>query len=52
MEDAVSSAASMVGHGSDALQVVLLSPGASAFEYFDNEYRRGDSFKDAIASLS
>ncbi len=48
MEDAFDSASSMVDHTSKALQVILLSPGASAFEYFGNEYLRGEIFSSIV----
>ena len=51
MEEAVTCASSRVGSKSNILQVVLLSPGASAFEYFGNEFSRGEAFKKAISLL-
>ena len=51
MEEAVENASSRLASKSNALQVVLLSPGASAYEYFGNEFARGDAFKKAISLL-
>lgn len=48
MEEALSSARSKIDSNSRALQVILLSPGASAFEYFENEYLRGDAFSNLV----
>lgn len=51
MGEAVSSAISRIDSSSKALQVVLLSPGANAFEHFSNEYFRGESFNEAVRAL-
>ena len=51
MEEAVENASSKLASKSNALQVVLLSPGASAYEYFGDEFARGDAFKKAISLL-
>ena len=51
MEEAVTYASSKLASKSNILQVVLLSPGASAFEYFGNEFSRGEAFKKAISLL-
>lgn len=51
MEEAVENASSKLASRSNALQVVLLSPGASAYEYFGDEFARGDAFKKAISLL-
>ena len=51
MEEAVTCASSKLASKSNILQVVLLSPGASAFEYFGNEFSRGEAFKKAISLL-
>ena len=48
MEEAVSSASSMIDHESRLLQVILLSPGSSAFEQFCNEFNRGEAFRTAV----
>ncbi len=50
MEEAVSSASSMLDPKSNILQIVLLSPGASAYEDYCNEYNRGESFRTAVLS--
>ncbi|MBO4280022.1 MAG: hypothetical protein LIR25_02180 [bacterium] len=50
MEEAVSSASSRIDHESRLLQVILLSPGSSAFEQFGNEFNRGESFRNAVLS--
>ncbi len=31
--------------------VILLSPGASSFEFFDHEFARGDAFKEAVKEI-
>ena len=51
MEEAVECASSKLKSDSNILQVVLLSPGASAYEYFGNEFARGEAFKRAISLL-
>jgi UDP-N-acetylmuramoylalanine--D-glutamate ligase len=51
MEEAVSSASSELDLKSSMMQVVLLCPGASGYEYFGNEFNRGDCFKAAVDSL-
>ena len=51
MEEALSSASSGLSNNSNIIQVVLLSPGASAFEFFGNEVARGEAFTDAISRL-
>ena len=48
MEEAVECASSKLKSKSNILQVVLLSPGASAFEFFGNEFVRGEAFKLAV----
>ncbi|MBR0521019.1 MAG: UDP-N-acetylmuramoylalanine--D-glutamate ligase, partial [Spirochaetales bacterium] len=50
MEEAVASASSMLDPKSNILQIVLLSPGASAYEDYCNEYNRGESFRTAVLS--
>ena len=50
MEEAVSSASSMLDPKSNILQIVLLSPGASAYEDYCNEYNSGESFRTAVLS--
>lgn len=49
MEEAVSSASSKLNKDSNIMQVILLSPGAAAFENFENEFARGESFKEAVS---
>ena len=51
MEEALSSASSGLSKNTNIIQVVLLSPGASAFEFFGNEFARGEAFTDAISRL-
>jgi UDP-N-acetylmuramoylalanine--D-glutamate ligase len=51
MEEAVKTASSLLDDKCTMLQVVLLSPGAAAYEYYGNEYVRGDAFKEAINQL-
>ena len=51
MEEALASASSGLSNNSNIIQVVLLSPGASAFEFFGNEFARGEAFTDAISRL-
>ena len=41
MEEAVQNASSKLNSKSNIIQVVLLSPGASAYEHFGNEYELG-----------
>lgn len=45
MKDAVECAMQFTDRKNNGTEVLLLSPGASAFEYFANEYDRGDQFK-------
>ena len=45
MKNAVKSAMVNTDKKNTGTEVLLLSPGASAFEYFANEYDRGDQFK-------
>ena len=52
IEEAVSSASSGLELKSRIMQVVLLCPGASGYEYFGNEFNRGDAFKAAVMSLA
>ncbi len=52
MEDAVSSAESMVDQTSSVLQVVLLCPGAAAFEHYSNEHTRGEAFSSIVKRRS
>ena len=52
MEEALSSASSGLSENTNIIQVVLLSPGASAFEFFGNEFARGEAFTDAISRLA
>ena len=52
MEEALSSASSGLSKNTNIIQVVLLSPGASAFEFFGNEFARGEAFTDAISRLA
>ncbi|MBO4394414.1 MAG: hypothetical protein J5800_08730 [Spirochaetales bacterium] len=51
MEEAVSTASSKLDEKSKMLQVVILSPGAAAFESYGNERARGDAFKEAVNRL-
>ena len=51
MEEAVQDASSRLNSKSNIIQVVLLSPGASAYEFFGNEYELGEAFKQAISQL-
>ena len=51
MEEALASASSGLSSNSNIIQVVLLSPGAPAFEFFGNEFARGEAFSDAISRL-
>ena len=51
MEEAVKTASSHLDDKCNMLQVVLLSPGAAAYEYYGNEYVRGDAFKEAVNQL-
>ena len=48
MEEAVTSASSMLDPKSNILQVVLLSPGANAYEDYCNEFNRGESFRLSV----
>lgn len=48
MREAVQAAASLASEG----EVVLLSPGASSFEGFKNEFDRGEQFVQAVRELS
>ncbi|MCQ2398508.1 MAG: UDP-N-acetylmuramoylalanine--D-glutamate ligase [Sphaerochaetaceae bacterium] len=47
IEDAVSGVMSSVSD-CDVMQVVLLSPGAQAYEFFSNEFERGDRFRNCF----
>ncbi|MBU2025163.1 MAG: UDP-N-acetylmuramoyl-L-alanine--D-glutamate ligase [Patescibacteria group bacterium] len=47
MEQAVRMAASEAGPG----EVVLLSPGCASFGMFENEFERGEAFKQAVEEL-
>ena len=47
MRDAVSSARAAAAEDS----TIILSPGASSFEYFVNEFDRGDQFKQIVLTL-
>lgn len=54
MEDAVASArekANFLLSRNTNTQIILLSPGASGFEYFQNEFRRGDKFKAIVKKI-
>ncbi|MCF0262609.1 MAG: UDP-N-acetylmuramoylalanine--D-glutamate ligase, partial [Sphaerochaetaceae bacterium] len=51
IEEAVSSASSRLDPESKTLQIVLLSPGAPAYELFLNEYRLGQSFNEVVNQL-
>ena len=51
MEEAVRNASSKLNSKSSILQVVLLSPGASPFENYGNEFSRGEAFKQAVSQL-
>ena len=51
MEEAVENASSRLNPKSNIIQVVLLSPGASAFEHFGNEFARGEAFEQAVNQL-
>ena len=51
MEEAVEKASSRLNPKSNIIQVVLLSPGASAFEHFGNEFARGEAFEQAVNRL-
>ena len=51
MEEAVKTASSHLDDKCNMLQVVLLSPSAAAYEYYGNEYVRGDAFKEAVNQL-
>lgn len=48
MEPAVRTAADCAPSGA----VVLLSPGCASFEYFTNEFHRGNLFKEAVEKLN
>ena len=48
MEEAVTSASSLLDPKSNILQVVLLSPGANAYEDYCNEFNRGESFRLSV----
>ena len=52
MEEAVKAASSGLDSTSIMLQVVLLSPGAAAYEFYGNEQARGDAFKAAVNRLA
>ena len=52
MEEALESASSGLSRNSNIIQVVLLSPGASAYEFFGNEFTRGEAFTNAISQLA
>lgn len=51
MEEAILVASSKLNQESNIMQVVLLSPGAMAFESFGTEHDRGDAFKIAVNQL-
>ena len=54
MEEAVASAyGSALGHRGtrDTSEIILLSPGAYADEYFANEFERGSEFRQAVQKL-
>ncbi len=51
MEEAVASASSRIDHESRLLQVILFSPGSSAFEQYCNEFNRGEAFRNAVLNL-
>jgi len=48
IEEAFDSASSKLDPQSKIMQVVLLSPGAAAFEFFPNEFIRGNAFRDIV----
>lgn len=51
IKDAVLSAKARLCVDSKSLQVVLLSPGASGFEYFHHETDRGNEFRTCVEGL-
>ncbi len=51
MEEAVFTASSKLDRESNIMQVILLSPGAMAFESYASEHDRGDAFKAAVNLL-
>ena len=40
----------MLKRGSNS-QIVLLAPGSGSHDYFENEFDRGDRFKEVVSSL-
>ena len=51
MEEAVYSASSFLAPEAQILQVVLLSPGSGAYEYYPGEFLRGEAFRKAVLNL-
>lgn len=55
MEDAVKKAKenadNFISNLNSNTQIVLLSPGASGYEYFQNEFNRGNIFRDVVKAL-
>jgi len=49
--DSMSKAVEEATRVADSGDVVLLSPGAASFGLFDNEFDRGDKFKEAVKTL-
>lgn len=52
MKEAVDSILHTIEQDKKILQVILLSPGAQAFEYFRNEADRGDCFKSCFQTIT
>lgn len=50
MKEAVASASSKLDKSSRQLQVVLLSPGAASYEYYESEFNRGEAFRTCVLS--
>lgn len=51
MVDSMEEAVRMASHISESGDVVLLSPAAASFGMFDNEFDRGDQFRNAVKHL-
>jgi len=51
MEEAVQSAWNSCDKACSIMQVVILCPGAQAFEYYSNQFNRGQEFTEAVQEI-